>query len=465
MSTNDCTRQNDKLDNTTDGFSLKDAERETEQIDHPHERLSLHQKLKLNQFFDHIVYNIFIDFDKQEMKDIQSAVLTMLERIVERLNKRGVFNISSIYKCGSTAEKTSIWKFDDRDETPFIEFDFVATLRDFVEDLNAAEEENVYNKRWDCPGCIGIFLPPVEIKQLQQHYPRKDGVYNNDTLKDKRTITNLFLKEINWCLTSSCNCLSITFKQNEWDHYEIRFQPTSYHPIPDCDKCFVDMSTGTLRVNTTISIKQGTKHPNRCSLVFLWTSKARTLAAPDKFMLNETQHVTSLPIYVDFLPVLESRKHTDTGNVYEHANFIVPKHCNMCKDYRDYWKKSWCMAEVNVFTNVISGKHKTCYRIMKCLLQIAHIGHPINNYHVKTVVLLHDRTCSDATDDYVDCVIKMFEKLQRCYKVGIMMSPLPKLNILSRFRYFEFYGEEIEKLLKQLCDVSITDTWSMFVKK
>ena len=45
------------------------------------------------------------------------------------------------------------------------------------------------------------------------------------------------------------------------------------------------------------------------------------------------------------------------------------------------------------------------------------------------------------------------------------MSSLPKLNILSRFRYFEFYGEEIEKLLKQLCDVSITDTWSMFVKK
>ena len=68
----------------------------------------------------------------------------------------------------------------------------------------------------------------------------------------------------------------------------------------------MDMPTGTLYVNTEIDIYQRINGPNNCSLIFQWISKTKTLSAPDDLLLQKPQPISSLPIYVDFLPALES---------------------------------------------------------------------------------------------------------------------------------------------------------------
>ena len=37
------------------------------------------------------------------------------------------------------------------------------------------------------------------------------------------------------------------------------------------------------------------------------------------------------------------------------------------------------------------------------------------NYHLKTVVLNHHTTCSDTTDECVDCVFSMFRDILQAY--------------------------------------------------
>ena len=59
------------------------------------------------------------------MKDIPTAMKTMLERIRNRVNSRGIFNIAGVVPAGSMCEQTSLWKFN---YGGYIEFDFLAQL-------------------------------------------------------------------------------------------------------------------------------------------------------------------------------------------------------------------------------------------------------------------------------------------------------------------------------------------------
>ena len=56
------------------------------------------------------------NYSKQEILDIKAAVHTMLERVVARVNERGLFKISRIEPCGSMAEQTAVLKFSKRQE-------------------------------------------------------------------------------------------------------------------------------------------------------------------------------------------------------------------------------------------------------------------------------------------------------------------------------------------------------------
>ena len=274
-------------------------------------------------FFQHIISNAAIDFTKDEMKDIQAAMKTMLERIRTRVNRRGIFNIASVVPAGSMCEQTSLWKFDvqtfdvlndDDDRQYYIEFDFLAPLNNLTHQCTKQTAEI------ECKGCIKIVKPPVNLERVRQCYSDRQNEFNTNSLEDKRVISDLFLNEINYCLTTACNCLSFQCRKR-LSQYLISLE----HHKHGCGECTVDMPTGTLRVNTVTGIDQNSDGPNNCSLIFQWTSKAKSLSAPDKLLLQEPQPVSSLPIFVDFLPALESLTSSSSGARKE-LYYIVPKH-------------------------------------------------------------------------------------------------------------------------------------------
>ena len=223
--------------------------------------------------------------------------------------------------------------------------------------------------------------------------------------------------------------------------------------------------TGTLSVNTNkaVDISLFSVGPNKCSLVLKWTSKTKSLLAPDK-LLQQKQPIISMPIYIDFLPAIESLKPTSPGDGYTHDYFAVPKKCNVCEyDYDDQyrWRRSWCIAEIQAFSKTkISDKHRRCYQIMKYLPNI-------RKYLIKNAVLQHSTTCSDTSDNYVNCVIKVYQDIGNAYNRGEFLSYHSNINILSKTsddvcKIYEAYYREF---LTQLYSVSTTDTFDSFVSR
>ena len=434
--------------------------------------LTFEQREKLKQFFQHIIANTPVDFTNPEIQDIQTAMDTMLMRIKTRVNSRGIFKIAKIVRAGSMTEKTSLWKI--KNSYHHLEFDFLSALENNV--------KHCKDQTANCPGCIKIVKTPVDKERLRQCYDEDDilnavlresyrsgGSFSADTLESLEVINILFIKEINYCLTSSCDCLTFQCKDKHLE-CEIYLRPSSAEHKHGCDECTVDMSTGTLHVNTEINVKHGTILPNNCSLIFRWTSKAKSLSAPDKLLLQEPELLSSLPIIVDFLPVLEFLKPTPSGAGDEHDYFIVPKSCNVCvmDDYDDYdeygWRKSWCLAEINAFTKNMSDKHRRCYQVIKFLSeQLSRLP----NYHIKTVVLNHHTTCTDITDDCVDCVIGMLRELLQAYETKELLSYQSSLNIINGEDddYIDNLKSYCDLLIHRLCSVSATDTWQKFLWK
>ena len=397
----------------------------------------------------------------------------MLERIKTRVNRRGIFKIGRIVRGGSGAEKTSIWKIRRRlseESQYYLEFDFLAALENAVKDC--------IDQTANCPGCIEIVKTPVDKERLRQCY---DGdhilnaglMYHDDSgdifsecfLESRKVISNIFIKEINYCLTSSCDCLTYQCHEPKDRGYKISLRPSSVEHKHGCGECAVDMTTGTLHVNTEMVVEQRSGDPNQCSLIFKWISKAKSLSVPDELLLHESQLLSTLPILVDFLPVLESLKTTSSGAAGQHDYFIVPKRCNVCGgdyvDYRNRWRKSWCMAEIDAFTTKMSYKHKRCYQVIKYLLAT---GIFLPNYHIKTVVLNHHTTCADTTDYYVDCVIGMLRELLQAHETKELLSYQSNLNIIKGDDFVERKKNDCELLIHKLCSVSATDNWATFIK-
>ena len=376
---------------------------------------------------------------------------------MSRVNSRGIFDIARILRSGSMAEKTSIWKYHIGDH--YQEFDFLAVLGKAI---YLCEDQSARN---NCKGCVEIENPPVELERLS-HYYNRENEFNAETLKSKLLVSDLFLNEINVCLTSSCDCLSVQFYKDHDGDYTISFRPSSVEHKFGCDMCTVDMPTGTLHVNTEINIEQHSNGPNNCSLIFQWISKAKSLSAYDDMLLQKSQKITSLPIYVDFLPALESLKPTSSGAGNESDYFIVPKTCNVCGYDYTYrkWRKSCCVAEINAFTTYMSDKHRKCYQIIK-YLSVVYVNVP--SYHIKTIVLRHQTTCSDTTDDCVDCVMSILWDILQAYENKELFSYHSNLDILKGggMKAIAFVKDRCKGLIHKLCSVSVTDSWETFIKK
>ena len=373
---------------------------------------------KLNKLLDKVVTKASIDYGNQEIRDIQTAVHTMLERVVTRVNERGMFKISRIVPCGSMVEQTAVLKFDYEKEM-YTEFDFLGNLE---------YSPNIICLDHGCGQCVKVSgLPvPVEARSKLQEYDDKflRHYWFFRRIGTVSACDHLFWREVNTCLGSDCQCFSVQYNDIIAPSYSYKLAAECESDYR-CDKCVVEMPTGILRVNHSVSV--GKLKDANCSFVLMWTSKANTLPVYDSSLQNEARQVTSLPIHVDFLPALEVRK--DKPDEPTHDFFLVPKHCNVCDD-RERWRKSNCMAEIAYIVKEMSKKHRKCYKIIKYFLSTEDISRNIiwwyvsyiNWYYVKTVALNHSRECSDSSEGCAECVLKILTDLQHAYETKKLTS-------------------------------------------
>ena len=362
---------------------------------------------KLNKLLDEVVTRASIGHGIQEIRDIQTAVHTVLEKVVTRVNKRGRFKISRIVPCGSMVERTTVLKFDYKIGM-YTEFDFLANL-DY--------SPNIICRDNDCGQCVKVGELPVSDEAMSKMQEYDDNLLSRGLTA---RCDHLFRREVNTRLGSDCQCFSVQYDDNPFAlsySYKLAAECESDYR---CDKCVVEMPTGILRVNHSVFV--GPRGAEDCSLAFMWTSKANTLPVYDHLLQEEARQVTSLPVHVDFLPALEVLK--AKPDEAKHDFFLVPKHCNVCGRYNikeDKWRKSNCMAEIAYLVNEMSEKHRKCYKIIKYFLSTVGIRHS-NGYYVKTVTLNHSRECSDSSEGCAECVLKILTDLKQAYETETLTS-------------------------------------------
>ena len=442
-----------------------------------HTNFDFMEKKRLNMHFCEIIENLSIDYDNKEIQDIESAIFNMLEKIKERMNERGVFNISYIQPSGSMSEKTAIWKWDKSTGESYTEFDYIAVLK----------PENIVGN--DCRGCLKVTKQPINLERFKLLYnDTRDDLINN--IGDIRIFNNVFLQELLICLTFSCDCFSPSFKDSSFEGLFRKFSivPSDKDDMGLCDQCVIKMSTGVLRINTNATIDMN-KPPTNCSLIFLWESETGSLLAPADVWSNKTEPLRSLTIYVDFIPALEILKLDRTEGVLkpDHDIFIVPKRCalrktceNRCVD--GAWRTSSCLSEIKTILN-FDEKHRNCFKVVKFLCQAMASSYkfgfyPVNRYHVKVIVIDHTRRCADLLSEncVMDCVMDILYELETTYK----SRQHPQQRVLNTgdaeqtssdlHSFFHgcgipgFESSRFRNLISSLCEASKTESSEMFIK-
>ena len=224
------------------------------------------RKIQLNYMFEEIHRRVSIDHHQDEIKDIKTAVRTMLGRVVDRVNGRGLFKGSRIEPCGGMREDTTVLKYENNCiKERYLEFDYLGALECSV-------DIEVHDKGYG--DCFGLRKPPMNenaLRRFQNNYSK--GKYMND----KGWCDLLFWREINMCLGSACDCFEVQIDDADNFFWSLQYKfgdecPSNYR----CDKCVIDMPTGTLRVNDS-EIVGRERFEQKCSLAFRWTSKVNTV--------------------------------------------------------------------------------------------------------------------------------------------------------------------------------------------
>ena len=426
------------------------------------------KKRKLNGLFEEIITKACIDYSKQEIQDIQKAVRTMLERVVTRVNKRGIFKIARIEPCGSMTEQTSVWKYNKdiwiREER-FAEFDFLAVL-DY-----STKTENCYF----CDACVGISDLPLFVDAMKKVLSKNVSKFCEDKTFARDRFYRLFWSEVNTCLGSACHCFSVELRTGFLPFggfkYILAAESESEYR---CDKCVVEMDTGILRVNPSVYI--GPESDANCSLVFVWKSKENTLVVCDRLLKEKPEQLNTLSIHVDFLPALEVLK-TDPGKAEcVHDVFLVPKDCKVC-DRNETWRKSNCMSETAYIVNEMSVKHRKCYKLIKYYLSIFVPSyfdmsyansmnspvHRINGYVLKTAILNHSRDCLDSSEAGVDCVVKILTELKDAFEAETLRSfHNSSVNVYPKRDKGSINEDKrfLQNVMERLYSITNTDTCS-----
>ena len=427
---------------------------------HPSHR----QKNKLNSILEELVTKARVDFSNPEIQDIQSAVSEMIERIKTGINERGLFSIYRTEVCGSMAEKTAMWKPAGRSNQPYIEFDFLAVL------------QAACDIKPGCQECFYVNTPSMNLDLLEKYYRSLYNSYLKDELKQMNIVEECFTRETNNCL-ASCGCQEVKYPdQNSWWNYTFEPSSTCSKTQQGCEKCTVHRRTGTLRVKT--SVEMGTRV--NCTLIFKWTSKAKTLCTRDRYCLPKTEKMENLTIRFDFLPAIEvfqsKQQSADvaacsfsglvlntTSSEYEHYCFLVPKDCVLCNKYRT-WRRSGCRAEIDTIVNKMSDKHRKCYQVLKNLTRLTLAMYSLNNYYLKVAMLHHNSLCSDAGEDCAECVFKVHDELQHAYKTSQLKSLHSQANLLELD--VNYSNDLIIDISAVMCSaLSKSDSSSSFLKQ
>ena len=366
---------------------------EKNKMDYP--RLDETKKTELNDIFEEMHTKVSINYSQREVQEIQTAVQTMLDRVVARVNERGIFKISRIEPCGSMVEKTAVWKYRKTTRDRFTEFDYLGIL-DIPRDIVRRDE--------GCGQCVGLSILPMTTNGSND----RQNFSSVTLLPDRNRCDFMFWKEVNVCLGTSCDCFSVDVDDEIYQSLTYTLA-SKCDPNYRCDECVVEMPTGILRVNDSISVGRITES----SLAFSWMSKGDTLSAYDRMLQEGAEKITSLPIHVDFLPAIEEPQ-TKLDDAYRHNVLLVPKRCNVCNRY-DYWRKSCNLLEIVYMVNEVSAKHRKCYKIIKYLLSLQEYQ-SFSGYFLKTAALNHSRECSDSSEGCAECVLKILTELKHAYE-------------------------------------------------
>ena len=329
-------------------------------------------KGRLNTFFEEILKTSSVDYCDKEIEDIQTAVRELLERIVGKINERGLFNISRIEPCGSMAEKTALWKTLDKDKVKetttekYLEFDFLAILEK-TSDIKISER---------CAACMGVHGPPTDFRLLHKcGYSKwvKKGLMFDANYSNPNVIDELFKREVSASVVSFCNCLTVqdgkgTSLRTKFPDYV--FIPKFDHLRHVCNKCNIYKPSGHLELALWTPLGKSSDDVDSCTLILYWESKSSSLLAPVWYNINRTQNMKRFQIHIDFIPAFEATQEARNGYAREcdQACLIVSKCCPVF-DIRSAWRISGCLVEVNAFTNRISKKHKKCYMLLKYIFR------------------------------------------------------------------------------------------------
>ena len=386
-------------------------------------RLHMDERSLMNSFFEDILKTSSVDYSCNEIEDIQSAVLEMLERIAVKINERGLFNISRIEPCGSMAEKAALWKTKDpfyvKGTIPekYLEFDFLAVL---------AKTDDIKLLLQDCKGCKEVHGSLLN-NTLRQKYGYiemlRNSLWNGVDINSPFIIDRMFRREVHASILSLCNCLTTQvedygncFEDSTGTEFTLKLGLLS----AGCTECSICRASGTLEI---APVPYETRD---CTLILQWESKSSSLFAPVGYSIYQTQNMKRFLIHIDFIAALETLQEAQQGDtqIVDTKSFIVPKKCSVC--YENGWRISDCIEEIKAIKNEFSVKHSKCYMILKYIFQKG----PINNYEMKTVVLNHHTTCTDTSEDMVACVTTILQELRDAYKRRHLQAYCRPVNLL-----------------------------------
>ena len=393
-----------------------------------------HSDGDLKTFYENILRNAALNFNNNEIQDIQIAVRQMLERVTAQINTEpeSRFKISHIQASGSMEEKSSILKsveepydYNGVRLTKYIEFDYLAII-DLPDDVRL---------EGSCPGCR--FGEESILKQGNgDEFPLGDGS------------DDVFNSQVRISTASLCSCFSLVFLSNSpYLPTAFSFEPANPN-INGCPSCTVTMDTGCL----TVMPKVINNNRGDCSLKLLWTSYVSSLSDFDcNDTLQTTKQIKYLPIHIDFIPARKISGQQINGS---NPLFLVPKRCSYC---REYCRLSDCLGEIEYFLNSVSEKHRKTYLVIKFISQFFY---QLPKYHLKIILFHHCKICTDTSEDYTTCVLSILRELVKSYENGVLMAFHGNVNILEgRYQYNRHNNRiALNRIIKELSNFK---TWTL----
>ena len=383
----------------------------------------------LKAIFDELLQDVCIDYIRQEIKDIESAVVELTQRYVNSFNEHSdSFHIKQIQPCGSMVEKTSLWKSCSvlkgakEHDINFIEFDYLAVIEN--------PTDCVYQN--GCSNCL--MVKSRKEKELPKTVGVSAGRLNPwQNINDPNNLFNFdarFHSEVHSSIAATCNCYTVkqgkglVARRKTYQYQE----KSSTSRI--CRRCTVWRQTGFLHIATTDEAGYLSKSPHECSFILVWKSFANSLIAANSQTLRRSEPIQILHIFVDFLPALDIKGLQPALK----ADFVIPKGCGLCDRYMT-WRASNCLNEVNAIRSKLSRNHKNCYKVLKCICAQVKASVGISHfypkgYHVKCAVLNHEKQCSDDIN-YSKCVLKVAQDLQKAFHRGFLKAYVSDSNLLE----------------------------------